>query len=1083
MKKLVLITVLFFSFSPVFAQYFYGADVINSTPGSCTVPSEYQIQCYSDDPDVQSFGIKIYWEDGSVENFPIIPASSNGWLVTISDTISLTHQHQFYRDTYIDNRYEVFINGGATPVGEGSFVIDFSDNTLDTFDFHQLYIYDSLGGYTYFDSLYLDLNTASGINTTLFIEQVYYNYLKMCPQAIPFELSLNHSGSNNSDIECLNLPVIVNNDFPFGTFNDNVTNYQNNLVYPNTPYNLLLITHNTSALENTSVENYSNVINYYDSTSYLSQQLNLAIRRTNNSIPDTSLVIHIENPGNVLTFATDYVKNPVVGNGFFEFQPKPADHLNQYMNLGFFGINPQTLTFGNNLFKAYIKNSNDINVNDDTTTIILNYWEPCMGNNSPEIDLEISCSQNMVDSFFTYTVEITKQTCQLVPGISLEIHYPATMTPDTSYTGYYNLQTVNDSTLHCFFDLGQYEFYKSFYLPFSFDGPVNTTGTMLFSSELSCSLDTNGVETCGQFLDLSTCNQLDTANSDHIIEFGQFGSNEFVLGGNMEYFNCNSTDTLKVKISVPNGVFPLSSNLLNASFSNDTLSFDLIGSGFYAPFGTSQNLLGQNVLFTVNYSNNSDTTFENNTAFINYQMPPDICVEFSHDITTSGYFDLNANQFIINHYNNRYLCNNTVQEKINFSSNLIPVTAGLINPVISGNTLTFDTPDTSYYRVKFNYNLFNSLQTESFEIEYMLSTDTVVSDNFDSLSIQFPFNQCDSISTTTNTYSSSFFIAPLQSGTVSLHSSVLNCNGQLQATFTLPSWIIPDYSQIPGAIYQDNQLTISSTDSYGNNQFSFPVTFPGNTTAGTLVDIPYILHNGADNSVVDNGDTIHGIVVNSYDPNEKLSNQTSVISPEEQDEFVYEIHFQNDGNFPAYNISVKDVIDTDLDLSSIRLLSSKHPCMMSVDSVSREVTFFFQNIMLASSEEDSSGSQGVFQYAIRELPNVANGQTVENTAFIYFDFNDPIVTNTTLSTNGYLNLQEFAETLIVYPNPVSDHFQLMDFDLLTDVQFTNISGQILLDYSSFENGSLDVSMLPNGIYVVNALKEGHWLHQKVIVNH
>jgi hypothetical protein len=251
---------------------------------------------------------------------------------------------------------------------------------------------------------------------------------------------------------------------------------------------------------------------------------------------------------------------------------------------------------------------------------------------------------------------------------------------------------------------------------------------------------------------------------------------ELNLQASIDYFNCNTADTLLVKVAVPNGFLPLSNNLIDATFANDTLTFKSIESSFTAGFYTNQNVFGQLVNFSITYANTTDTTPSNNTAFVAYQMPPDYCAQFENEIYPQGTFDLVNNQFSILHYNYRTYCTNLVQEKVVFSSNVQPVLTNLSNASVIGNTLTFDVPDTSYYELNFTYNQFNANQFESFDFEFILATDTLQSNNVSNNIVYFPNAICDTIAIDTmNAMYFSTFIAPLQSGHVEVYSSVLNC--------------------------------------------------------------------------------------------------------------------------------------------------------------------------------------------------------------------------------------------------------------------------------------------------------------------
>jgi uncharacterized repeat protein (TIGR01451 family) len=123
------------------------------------------------------------------------------------------------------------------------------------------------------------------------------------------------------------------------------------------------------------------------------------------------------------------------------------------------------------------------------------------------------------------------------------------------------------------------------------------------------------------------------------------------------------------------------------------------------------------------------------------------------------------------------------------------------------------------------------------------------------------------------------------------------------------------------------------------------------------------------------------------------------VNPDAADEFRYVVHFQNDGNNNATNVVITDTISPNLDLSTFRLVGAKHGISTFVNTTTRVVTFTFNNINLAQSAADLDGSRGYVVYSISEMPNLPIGTEIENTAYIYFDFNPAIVTNTTYNIN------------------------------------------------------------------------------------
>ncbi|MFN5795459.1 MAG: T9SS type A sorting domain-containing protein [Bacteroidota bacterium] len=133
-------------------------------------------------------------------------------------------------------------------------------------------------------------------------------------------------------------------------------------------------------------------------------------------------------------------------------------------------------------------------------------------------------------------------------------------------------------------------------------------------------------------------------------------------------------------------------------------------------------------------------------------------------------------------------------------------------------------------------------------------------------------------------------------------------------------------------------------------------------------------------------------VVNSYDPNMKEVYPVDVL-PGYDDWFTYTIHFQNTGNAPAFNIRLRDTLDTQLDLNTFEVLGYSHPATVGLSG--NILTVRFNNIMLPDSTSDYEGSMGYFQYRIKPNGVLLSGSQISNTAYIYFDYNSPIITNTT----------------------------------------------------------------------------------------
>jgi uncharacterized repeat protein (TIGR01451 family) len=205
-------------------------------------------------------------------------------------------------------------------------------------------------------------------------------------------------------------------------------------------------------------------------------------------------------------------------------------------------------------------------------------------------------------------------------------------------------------------------------------------------------------------------------------------------------------------------------------------------------------------------------------------------------------------------------------------------------------------------------------------------------------------------------------------------------------------------------------------------------------------------------------------VVNSYDPNMKEVFPVNVL-PGYQDWFTFTIHFQNTGNGPAFNIRLRDTLDTNLDLSSFEVLGYSHPANVSL--YGNVLTVRFNNIMLPDSTSDYEGSMGYFQYRLKLLPNLPNGTQIENTAYIYFDYNAPIVTNTTQNNfqmpvySKELNAKE--NDFLIYPNPGKGLFLFREGKIAQTIEVFNVMGELVLKQEN--SGQINLQGMPKGIYL------------------
>ncbi len=219
-------------------------------------------------------------------------------------------------------------------------------------------------------------------------------------------------------------------------------------------------------------------------------------------------------------------------------------------------------------------------------------------------------------------------------------------------------------------------------------------------------------------------------------------------------------------------------------------------------------------------------------------------------------------------------------------------------------------------------------------------------------------------------------------------------------------------------------------------------------------------------------------VVCSYDPNDKAVFPAGVDDVMHytlnSETLEYLIRFQNTGTDTAFTVYIRDTLDASLDISTLEVLASSHSVQTSVDS-NRAVVFMFDNILLADSVVDEPNSHGYVRYRISPLPNLPDPTRIENTAYIYFDFNPAVVTNTTWNTMVLVIPVGISESVLVddgiffYPNPMDSKGYFSFKNPKTEtmlLELFNVKGQMV---SAMESDGTVIELnrkdLASGLYL------------------
>jgi uncharacterized repeat protein (TIGR01451 family) len=175
-------------------------------------------------------------------------------------------------------------------------------------------------------------------------------------------------------------------------------------------------------------------------------------------------------------------------------------------------------------------------------------------------------------------------------------------------------------------------------------------------------------------------------------------------------------------------------------------------------------------------------------------------------------------------------------------------------------------------------------------------------------------------------------------------------------------------------------------------------------------------------------------VVGSFDPNDKHGfprgyGDENLIYPGTPLEYL--VNFQNTGNDTAFLVVIRDTLSEHLDITSVRPGGSSHHYTWDIDG-DNVLVFTFENILLPDSTTNLEESQGFIEYKINQVAGLPLGTVIENSAAIYFDINDPVITNTTSHKLGkdfieVVNLTVHPEraeiSVSVIPNPANQEAQ------------------------------------------------------------
>lgn len=310
-------------------------------------------------------------------------------------------------------------------------------------------------------------------------------------------------------------------------------------------------------------------------------------------------------------------------------------------------------------------------------------------------------------------------------------------------------------------------------------------------------------------------------------------------------------------------------------------------------------------------------------------------------------------------------------------------------------------------------------------------------------------------------------------GTVRSSSTV---NLLFDTLFTVTGVYGNPLSQSPGKV----TWAVTDIDPGQSRYFSINVTTPViPSLSGTFVNATAYIDSVVGDIDVTNDTFVKLSQINGpYDPNDKTA-YPDVLSQEFVDGnkyIVYRIRFQNTGNDTAFNITVRDTINSPfLDVNSIQLLSASHDYKFHIED-GNICVWEFQNILLPDSNVNEPGSHGYIFFRIRvKNAGVTHGTEILNQAGIYFDFNPVVMTDPSIARADFesgirdITVNNFVT---IQPNPAQNRLVVKhaQWQQGASIVFFDLTGK-LMQTTQLTNETTEIltTNLSNGIYLYQVL--------------
>lgn len=304
------------------------------------------------------------------------------------------------------------------------------------------------------------------------------------------------------------------------------------------------------------------------------------------------------------------------------------------------------------------------------------------------------------------------------------------------------------------------------------------------------------------------------------------------------------------------------------------------------------------------------------------------------------------------------------------------------------------------------------------------------------------------------------------------------CSAQpatLKVNFS-PKYVYGSASPAPTTVSGNSVTWNLGSLSYSNSPMNIHMTVnapAGPLTAGdTTITKCYLDPSVGDLNIYDNVIIDTDTIKAPLDPNEIAVKPEGCIPVNIASTLTYTVQFENVGNDTAHNIYIMDTMPDNIDIKSLRLISTSHFMTISKwydDNYHNIFKFEFPDIdLLDSSHHDQCSGTLVFK--VNTVTGLQNGANIDNHAGIFFDENAVVMTNTVENTACFaldvprVNNEAHVE---LFPNPGSGQITITGNRVIKELAVYNVIGQEIFSGSyNTQKVQLNLKDVPTGLYFV-----------------